>query len=165
VIDIFIIMNHPDEEEVRPPDAIVSERLLPHISEDRTEYVNRTEHVNRTEEEMKDALYLSIQEFNQQNEIQSNYEEQIIKEFIAEREKRLEVFKDFLFQMHRIAKYDTEVREVYSMIDPILDSYCNQYIQTCELDIETHTKIFNIVKKIRNQQSMIPLLEKIIIPT
>jgi hypothetical protein len=152
-------INNHSEEEIRPPDAIVSERLLPQNIND------RDDDINRSEKEMSDALYISMQEYNIQNEIQSDYEERIIQEFTAERNRRVELFKDFLFQMNRIGRYDKEVREMYSILEPIIDSYCNQYIQTCELDIETHTKIFDIVKKIRNHLVILPLLEKIIIPT
>ena len=148
-------MNNNSEESIRPPDAIVSERLLP-------QNINDYDDINRSEKEMNDALYISMQEYNKQQEVQSNYEEQIIQEFTTERNRRVELFKDFLFQMHRIGMYDKEVREMYSILEPIIDSYCNQYIQSCELDIETHTKIFDIVKKIRNHLVILPLLEKII---
>ncbi len=48
------------------------------------------------------------------------------------------------------------------MIDPIIDSYCSQSIQSCELDEETYDKNFNTLKKIRNNPLTLTTFKTII---
>jgi hypothetical protein len=138
------------EDEIRAPDIVITEQLLPGGNVD-------------NEIDITEVLHISQEEYAKQKELYDKYEENIIKEFNFERNKRLEIFKEFLFRINRLGVYDVEVREIYNMIDPIIDAYCNQYIETCELDVETYTKIFTLLKKIRNTQVILPILEKIII--
>jgi hypothetical protein len=136
------------EHDIRAPDIVRTEQLLPS---------------NNLDNDITEVLHISQEEFAKQKEMYEKYEEKIIKEFNFERNKRLEIFKEFLLRINRLGVYDVEVREIYNMIDPIIDAYCNQYIETCELDMETYTKIFTLLKKIRNTQVILPILEKIII--
>jgi hypothetical protein len=55
------------------------------------------------------------------------------------------------------------VREIYEIIDPIIESYCNQIIQVCELDDETYNRIFSLLKKIRNNKLVFDTLQNIIL--
>ena len=60
------LINHYDEE-IRSPDEVKRERL---IQDNRCEF----------QKQMDEALYLSLQEIKQQEEISQNYEEGITKE-------------------------------------------------------------------------------------
>jgi len=138
------------EDNIRPPDAVVSEQLM---EDDRSEF----------QKQMDEAMYLSMQEMNQQRDINRQYEEQLLKEYTAETKRRTEIFKDFLFNLKKIGRFDKEIREIYEILDPIIESYCGQYIQTCELDKESYDKIFNTLKKIRINQLALETLKTIIL--
>jgi len=138
------------EDNIRPPDAVVSEQLM---EDDRSEF----------QKQMDEAMYLSMQEMNQQRDINRQYEEQLLKEYTEETKRRTEIFKDFLFNLKKIGRFDKEIREIYEILDPIIESYCGQYIQTCELDKESYDKIFNTLKKIRINQLALETLKTIIL--
>ena len=138
------------EDNIRQPDAIVSEQLM----ED-----------NRSlfEKQMDEAMYLSMQELSQQRDMNRQYEERLLKEYASETIRRNELFKDFMFNLAKIGKFDKEIREIYEIIDPIIDSYCSQFINVCELDIDTHEKIFKLLSKIRTDKNAVDLVKNIIL--
>lgn len=138
------------EDNIRQPDAIVSEQLM----ED-----------NRSlfEKQMDEAMYLSMQELSQQRDMNRQYEERLLKEYASETIRRNELFKDFMFNLAKIGKFDKEIREIYEILDPIIESYCGQYIATCELDEASYDNIFNTLKKIRNNQQALDALKTIIL--
>ena len=65
--------------------------------------------------------------------------------------------------MTKLCRFDNEVREIYNILDPIIESYCGLYFETCELDQQTYDKIFNTLKKIRNDQQAFDTLKTIIL--
>jgi hypothetical protein len=138
------------EDNIRPPDEVKVEQLL---EDTRSDF----------EKEIEQAIYLSFQEVRNQEEISRKYEEQILKEYNEESNRRKDIFRDLLLSLNKISRFDKEVREIYEIIDPIIDSYCSQYIEICELDEKTYDKIFELLKKIRNNQSAFNLLKEIII--
>jgi hypothetical protein len=142
--------NNTDDEFIRPPDETFREQL---IQDDRCKF----------DKEMDEALQLSLEEFSQQQKVFNSYEENLINEHISETKRRREIFKDFLFNIYKVSKIDKEVREIYDILDPIIDAYCGQYIETCELDEQTYDKIFNILKNIRNNKQTLEVLKTIIL--
>jgi hypothetical protein len=143
-------MDNFNEDNIRQPDEVVKETL---IEDTRSDF----------EKQMDEAIYLSIQEISQQNEINTQYEEQLIKSHSLETDRRLEVFKDFLFNITKIGRFDKEIQNIYYILEPIIDAYCKQYIQTCELEEETYDKIFNTLKKIRVNKLSLETLKTIIL--
>jgi hypothetical protein len=143
-------MDSSFDDNIRPPDESFNERLL---EDTRSDF----------EKQIDEAMYVSMQEMNQQQDINRQYEERLIKDFMEESNRRKDIFKDFLFNLNKLIKFDKEVREIYEIIDPIIDSYCNQSIEVCELDIETYYKIFTILEKIRNSQDSLNILKTIIL--
>jgi hypothetical protein len=139
-----------NEDNIRPPDAVVSEQLL---EDNRSDF----------EKQLDEAMYLSMQEMTQQHIHNKQFEEQIIQDYTKETNRRKEMFKEFLFHLHKTSKFDKEVGEIYDIIEPIIESYCGQFIETCELDEETYDKIFKILKKIRNNQQSLDALKTIIL--
>lgn len=139
-----------NEDNIRPPDEVVSEQLL---EDDRDEF----------QKQIDEAIYLSMRETTQQYNINLQYEEQILKDYQTETNRRTEIFKDFLFNLNKVGKFDKDVREIYDILDPIIDSYCSQYIETCKLDEKTYDKIFNLLKKIRNNNQALDTLKTIIL--
>lgn len=139
-----------EDDNIRQPDEVVRETLL---EDTRSDF----------EKEIDEAMYLSMQEINQQQISNKQYEEQLLKDYDNETKRRAEIFKEFLFNLNKVGKFDKEIREIYNILDPIIESYCGQFIQTCELDGETYDKIFVILKKIRNDQQAFDTLKTIIL--
>ena len=73
-----------------------------------------------------------MQEVIKHQDINKEYEEQIISEYIKETNRRKEIFKDFLFNLNKIRKFDKEIQEIYDIIEPIIDSYYGQSFESCE---------------------------------
>jgi hypothetical protein len=138
------------EDNIRPPDEVRSDQLL---EDTRSDF----------EKEIDEAIYLSYQDLREKQEISRKYEEQILKEYNEESNRRKEIFRDFLLSLNKISRFDKEIREIYEIIEPIIDSYCNQYIEVCELDEQMYDKIFGLLKKIRNNQLASEILNTIII--
>ena len=59
--------------------------------------------------------------------------------------------------------YDGEIRNIYEIIDPVIESYSGRYIEFVEFDEITYDKIFKELGKIRTDQKNIENLKTIII--
>jgi hypothetical protein len=139
-----------NEDNIRPPDNVVSEQLL---EDTRSDF----------EKQIDEAIYLSYQDIREKEILSRKYEEQILKDFIEESNKRKQIFEKFLFDLNKVGKFDKEVREIYYIIEPIVESYCSQYINKCELDLETYEKIFKLLGKIRTDKTAVEFLKTIIL--
>jgi hypothetical protein len=142
--------NFQEDDNIRPPDEVVRETL---IEDTRSDF----------EKQMDEAMYLSMQEMKQQREINEQYEEQLLKNYADETKRRINLFKNFMANMTKLCRFDNEVREIYNILDPIIESYCDLYFETCELDGGTYDKIFDTLKKIRNDQQALDTLKTIIL--
>ena len=142
--------NFQEDDNIRQPDEVVRETLL---EDTRSDF----------EKQLDKAMYLSMQEMEQQREINQQYEEQLFKNYDDEIKRRIKLFKNFMSNLTRICGFDKEVKEVYDIIDPIIDSYCGQFIDNCKLDKETYNKIFDTLKQIRNDQQAFDILKTIIL--
>jgi hypothetical protein len=142
--------NFNDDSEVRPADNVVSEVLQ---EDTRSEY----------QKQIDEAIYLSTMEFCEQQKLQKHYEEKIIAEYYKVSNERKEQFREFLFDLNKLLRFDKETKKIYEIIEPIIDAYCNQYIKQCELDILTYDKIFKIIGSIKNNKNNIDILKKILI--
>ena len=139
-----------DIENTRAPDKVIKERLL---DDDRSEFEKQTD----------EALYLSLQELKEQEEINSIYEDEIINTYTNETRKRKELFRELLFDLNKLTKFDKDIKEIYEIIEPIIDTYCGQFINFCELDEETYDNIFKIVGTVRTNKKNIEALKTILI--
>ena len=143
-------MDNFQEDNIRQPDNAFKETLL---EDTRSDF----------EKQMDEALQLSMQEINQQLNINKKYEEQLLKDYYTEIERRTNIFKNFLFNINKVGKFDNKIEEIYNIIDPIIYSYCGQFIDNCKLDKETYNKIFDTLKQIRNDQQAFDILKTIIL--
>lgn len=143
-------MDNFQEDNIRQPDNAFKETLL---EDTRSDF----------EKQMDEALQLSMQEINQQLNINKKYEEQLLKDYYTEIERRTNIFKNFLFNINKVGKFDNKIEEIYNIIDPIIDSYCGQFIDNCKLDKETYNKIFDTLKQIRNDKQAFDILKTIIL--
>ena len=137
------------EDEIRPPDRVIREQLVEDSNSDYQKQIN-------------EAIQQSIQDIQKQELLNAQYENDIVEIYNQITNERKDLFREFLLHLNKLSKFDKEVREIYEIIDPIIESYCNQFIEVCELDEETYNKIFGLLKKIRNNKDAIDLLTKII---
>lgn len=142
--------NDNNDNNVRVPDLVKKEQLL---QDTRSEY----------EKQMDEALYLSIQDFKKQEEINEKYEEQIINEHARIISERKELFREILFDLNKLTRFDKDIKEIYEIIEPIIDYYCSQYINQYEIDSETYDRIFKVIGNVRTNKNNIELLKKLII--
>jgi hypothetical protein len=138
------------EDNIRPPDAVLSEQLL---DDTRSEF----------DKDIDEALYLSIQDMRETQDLSKKYEEQLLKDYIEETDKRRKLFEKLLMDLNRISKIDKQTREIYDIIEPIIETYCSQYIHNCELDNETYEKIFTLLGSVRTDKNAIEILKTIIL--
>jgi hypothetical protein len=138
------------EEEIRLPDEVKRERLMP---DTRTDF----------DIEMDEALYLSMQELRQQNIKNDKFEEEIMNSYHSETNERREKFSDLLKNMTKLSKFDKDIKELYDFLYPIIESYCDQYILNYEVDEKTYDKVFKFLGTIRVNKNALETLKTIII--
>lgn len=137
-------------ENIRPPDEVKKEIL---IQDNRNDF----------DKQMDEALYLSLQELKQQEEINQLYEDEILDAYLCETKKRKELFQELMFDLNKLTKFDKDIKEIYEIIDPIIDTYCGQFINFCELDQETYDRIFKVIGNVKTKKNNIEILKSILI--
>jgi hypothetical protein len=139
-----------NDNNVRAPDNTKKEQLL---QDNRSEY----------EQQEEDARYWSLLEFNEQKELNEKYEEDTINEHKRIIIERRELFRGFLFDLNKLIRFDKDIKEIYEIIEPIIDCYCAQYMNQCEIDTVTHDRIFKVIGNVRTDKNAMELLKKILI--
>jgi len=138
-------------EEIRLPDEIKREQLV--------ENANKSDF----DREMEEVLYLSMQEVREAEIKNHKFEEEIINSYLEKQSKRRELFRELLINMNKLARFDKDVKEIYEILDVIIEAYCFDYIQFAEVDKETRDKVFNVLKTIRVNKNTLDTLQTIII--
>ena len=141
--------NKGNKGNIRRPDNVITEQIS---QEDISEY----------EKQLIEATQQSIKELEEQQNEQFNYESKLIQEHTHETKRRIEIFKEFLLRLQKISSFDQEIREIYEIIQPIIDAYCGQIINHYELDEITYNKIFDTLRNVRHTDTGITELKKII---
>ena len=139
-----------NDNNVRAPDKTKKEQLL---QDNRSEY----------DKQMDEAMYLSVQEFKKQEEVNQKYEEDLINEHNKITSERKNLFRGFLFDLNKLTRLDKDMKEIYEIIEPIIDYYCAQYINQCEIDLETYDRIFKVIGNVRTDKNAIELLKNILV--
>ena len=142
--------NDNNDNNVRAPDKVKVDRLM---EDTRSEY----------DKQMDEAMYLSVQEFKKQEEVNQKYEEDLINEHNKITNERKNLFRGFLFDLNKLTRFDKEMKEIYEIIEPIIDYYCAQYINQCEIDHLTYDRIFKVIGNIRTNKNTIELLKNILV--
>jgi hypothetical protein len=142
--------------EYRSPDKSLREQLLP---DSRPEFEKQQYEFQK---QLDQALLLSLQLKQEEDDKLLRQEEDIINNYNTETNRRTELFKTLLFDLNKLIRFDKDVKEIYDIIEPIINSYCFQYIEKVELDILTYDKIFTVVCGIRTNKNNIDLLRSIL---
>jgi hypothetical protein len=86
----------------------------------------------------------------------------VLNNYLHECKKRSEIFEELLLILNKLIKYDKEIKEIYDIITPIIDLYCNQHIEVVHLDKITYDKIFKTISKIRINKHTFEIIKTII---
>jgi len=141
-----------DNEQIRPPDTVERVQMI-------DDNVNNTP----TEEYLiSQAILNSIQDFKKVQKEQDDYEDTILKQYAETRLERERMFKDLILALKKIATYDKNVADVLGLVENIVEGYCLAYMEYCELDNETTSKIFGELSKLRVNAKSVELLRCII---
>jgi len=142
-------MDESFNDEIREPDEVIREQL---IEDTRCEF----------QKQMDEAMYLSMQEAIQQEKVFQEFEEQVINDYLRETTSRKELFQKLFIDINKLVKFDKDIKEVYEIIDPVIENYCQKYIEIWETDEETYSKIFKTLSTIRTDKTAIERLRTII---
>lgn len=140
--------NEDYESNLRTPDKIKREKLM--------EY-------NDIDDELNNAISESINEYNNYIKKICNDEKQLMEDIENDKKKRREICDPILFELKKLSRFDNKIKEVYDILEPILDSYMSQYIEKYEFDKETTNYIFNTLSKLRIKRENIEILKTIIL--
>jgi hypothetical protein len=141
-----------DNEQIRAPDAV-----------ERIQMVDNVDDTPLTEEQLiSQAILNSIQDFKKVQKEQDDYEESLLKQYTETRLEREYIFKDLILALKKIATYDKNVADVLGLVENIVEGYCLAYMEYCELDNETISKIFGELSKLRVNTKSVELLRGII---
>jgi len=156
--------NGENEKNIIEQDKIKREIL---IEDDRYYeediYNGELKEKEKEEEDINLALNLSINEFNKQNELNNKFEEELINNYQNLWNERKEIFQPLLLELIRLSNYDKEIKEIYEILEPIIESYCKQYFEILELDQIIFDKIFKVLSSIRINKNIIDILKTVII--
>lgn len=112
--------------------------------------------------QLNEALHASCQDLLSAQTLQTTYEQEVMTAYQQETQRRYQLFEKLLQDVQRISKIDMELRSVYEIIDPIIVSYCEQQILSCEVDKVTHTHIFHTLSSIRTDKVAIEHLKTVL---
>jgi len=143
--------NYTDNDnDIRSPDGVIKEQLNENPLRD-------------YEQQEEDARYWSLLEFNEQKELNEKYEQELQENHIKEISIRKNKFTDLLNDLKKLINLDYEIKNIYEIIEPVIESYSGQYIESVEFDEITYDKIFKELSKIRTDKKNIENLKTIII--
>ena len=139
-----------DEDNIRVPDEAKRETL---IEDTRSSF----------QKEIDIAVYHSTQQHAEYAKQMDDFETKIMYESLRETENRKKQFASLLHDIDKVSRFDSQIKEIYNIIEPIIESYCFQFIVNYEFDKITHAKIFTTLSTIRTSKNDIELLKTIII--
>ena len=93
----------------------------------------------------------------------TEFETRIMCESSLETDNRKKQFACLLHELDKVSRFDNQIKEIYNIIEPIIESYCFQFIVNYEFDKITYEKIFTTLSTIRTNKKDIELLKTVII--
>lgn len=138
------------ENTIRSADKVFKGQL---VEDDRNDF----------EKEIDEAMRISLEEAISLNDLNHDFEKEIIQMFKKRKIERKEIFDKFLLNLNRLIRFDKDVKVVYEIIEPIIDGYCNQLIDIYDFDGDTYDKIFEVLSTIRTDKKCVDILKTILI--
>lgn len=171
------------EEYIREPDSVKTERLIDDFIEEdinllednliqdsninlfqRTVFDNINMNINTlNKEEVNNVFEESKKDFEEKIKREYEYEKQIMQHYFDTVEKNKAKFQPLINDLIRLSKFDTEIKEIYDILEYVIESYCAQVMPYVEFDIETYNRMFKILGSIRSDKKCIEELKNVII--
>ena len=139
-----------EENNIRLPDEVKRETL---IEDTRSSF----------QKEIDAAVYQSMLEQEEYANNMTEFETRIMCESSLETDNRKKQFACLLHELDKVSRFDNQIKEIYNIIEPIIESYCSQFIHNYEFDKITYEKIFTTLSSIRTNKQDIELLKTVII--
>ena len=139
-----------EENNIRLPDEVKRETL---IEDTRSSF----------QKEIDTAVYQSMLEQEEYANNMTEFETRIMCESSLETDNRKKQFACLLHELDKVSRFDSQIKEIYNIIEPIIESYCFQFILNYEFDKITYEKIFTTLSTIRTNKKDIELLKTVII--
>lgn len=152
------IDDNLDEDYIRPPDSIKKERLLDENLYD--DYLFNDTSYNTY---MNNVYEESKKEYENRIQLEQEYEKHVIQDYLNTVEKNKARFQPLLNDIKRLSKFDTEVKEIYDIIEPIIQSHCANLLSVVEFEHITYNRIYKVLGSIRTDKKCIEELQKVII--
>lgn len=140
-----------EQDNVREPDPVKREKILDDGFGFDFEEDVVFEEQQFNDDDLDKALKESRNLYREKMELSENYQKQIMELYMEETRQRKEKFANLLLQIKKVAFYDPEVKEIYEILDPIIDSYVSQCVETVELDPITYDRIFHVIRSLKTE--------------
>lgn len=148
--------NNDIDDNIRPPDPVIRERLVDYGDDDFTDYkYNYLE--PEPEPDLDQIMKQSLEEF----EIAEMQKVQEI--LINERNKMTEKYVNIKNKLKKVQMYDATNKDTYETIITIIEMYELNYIDNYMLDETSCNTIFKLLKTIRLTKEELILLEGLFI--
>jgi len=145
-----LIKNKNMDNDIRPPDSVVRERLQEDI---RSQY----------EKDLELALSQSMDDMHIYEQQMKDFEQAAMQQFEERKMQREKDVKPILALLERLARFDEKSRELLNILDPILVSYQNCVIDNYVFDEITYNYIVHFLKLVRLTEEQKRFLESIIL--
>ena len=138
------------DDDIRPPDPVIRERLVDYGDDDFTDY---NYSYLEPEPDLDQIMQKSLAEF----EIS---EMQKVQEMLAiERSNITEKYINIKNKFKKVQMYDATNKDAYEIIITIIEMYELNYIDNYMLDETSYNNIFKLIKTIRLTKEEVILLE------
>ncbi len=175
-------MDMDMDNNIRKPDPVKKERLIDNIWTEEPFYsLHEYSYMPTTQEnhssssiltsaqatediknsQWTEVLQKSMEEYEAMEKIE--IETVFLESFLIEKSNRLQKVEPILQKLKRIMGYDSVIKQIYEIIQPLLDSYCNQYCIHSELDSDTYHFVFKHIRNIRMTSEEFNFLESFFI--
>jgi hypothetical protein len=131
-----------EEDNVRLPDESFNDILIDNNN-------LQSSFISDEENQINIVINNSIQEFNEIQRIYDDYEKSILEEYENEKIKRKSQFSELLIILKKMSNYESKIKSIYELLEPIIDSYILCYIDNYVFDKVNYDTIFEELKNIR----------------
>ena len=134
-------MFNNEEDNVRLPDESFNDILIDNNLQ--------SSFISDEENQLNIVIHNSIKEFDETQKMYDDYEKSILEEYENEKIKRKSQFSELLITLKKMSNYDTKIKSIYELLEPIIDSYILCYIDNYVFDKVNYDTIFEELKNIR----------------
>jgi hypothetical protein len=156
-----------NEENIRQPDSIKTERLLDADFYDESIFnssvFDTSTNNSILDKDISNAFEESKKDYESRIQLEQEYENKVIQDYLTMVEVNKAKFQPLINDLNRLSKFDNDIREIYDIIEPIIHSYTANLLSVIEFDTITYDRIYKVLGSIRTDKNCIEELKKVII--